>query len=70
MLRLLRRIRETAEDQVPPGAPKLAPEDVAVIYVETNIDGVIFKPLRVSPDGDFIDRWPRGFFQERGDELF
>jgi hypothetical protein len=70
MLRLLRRIRETAEDQVPPGAPELAPEDVAVIYVKTNIDGVNFEPLRISPDGDFIDRWPHGFFAEREEELF
>jgi predicted ATPase len=70
MLRLLRRIRETHEEEVPPGTPKLTPEDVAVIYVETNADGVSFKPLRVSIDGDFIDQWPRGFFEERAKELF
>ena len=69
MLRLLRRIRETAEGQVPPGAPSLTPKDVAVIYVETGIDGVSFKPLRVSADGDLIDRWPQGFFEEREEEL-
>ena len=70
MLRLLRRIRETTEDQVPPGAPKLVPEDIAVIYVETDIEGVQFRPLRISPDGDFLDRWPHGFFGEREEELF
>jgi hypothetical protein len=70
MLRLLRRIRETAESEVPPGASNLSPEDVAVIYVESNIEGANFKPLRVSIDGDFIDQWPRGFFEERAGELF
>jgi hypothetical protein len=70
MLRLLRRIRETSEGEVPPGASNLSPEDVAVIYAESNLDGVHFKPLRVSPDGDFIDQWPRGFFEERAGELF
>jgi hypothetical protein len=27
-------------------------------------------PLRVDETGEFIDRWPKGFFDERGDELF
>jgi hypothetical protein len=44
MLRLLRRIRETAEGELAPGAPSVDPHDVAVIYVETGIDGVTFKP--------------------------
>jgi hypothetical protein len=70
MLRLLQRIRQTSVDEVPPGAPGLATENVAVIYVETNDEGVNFKPLRVSADGDFIDQWPRGFFEERAKELF
>jgi hypothetical protein len=70
MLRLLLRIRETSDDNVPPDKPSLSPQDVAVIYVETNNDGVNFKELCVSPDGDFIDQWPRGFFAERVKELF
>jgi len=70
MLRLLRRIRETSEGEVPPGVSSLSPEDVAVVYVESNIEGVNFRPLRISSDGDFIDRWPRGFFAEREEELF
>jgi hypothetical protein len=61
MLRLLRRIRETSEGEVPPGASKLSPNDVAAIYVESDVDGVSFRPLRLSSDGDFIDRWPAVF---------
>jgi len=38
--------------------------------VEGSVDGVRFRPLRVGPDGDFLDRWPRGFFAERAEELF
>jgi predicted ATPase len=70
MLRLLRRIRETSDGELPPGAPRLTPSDVAVIYVETDTAGVHFKSVRVSSDGDFIDRWPHGFFEEREEELF
>jgi predicted ATPase len=70
MLRLLRRIREASENEVPPGLLGLAPDDVAVIYVESTDDGVRFRPLRVDREGDFIDRWPKGFFEERAEELF
>lgn len=70
MLRLLRRIRETTENEVPPGVVGLSPNDLAVIYVESSDDGVRFRPLRVDPEGEFIDRWPKGFFEERAEELF
>jgi hypothetical protein len=70
MLRLLRRIRETSENELPPGAPSLTPDKVAVIYVEPTEDVLRLTPLRITPDGDFLDRWPRGFFEERGEELF
>lgn len=70
MLRLLRRIRETSENELPPGAPSLTPEQVAVIYVEPTESVLKLTPLRITADGDFLDRWPRGFFEERGEELF
>ena len=70
MLRLLRRIRETTENEVPPGAIGLSPGDLSVIYVESGDGGVRFRPLRVDPEGEFIDRWPKGFFEERAEELF
>ena len=50
--------------------PAGTPDDLPVIYVEASIEGVRFRPLRVSPDGDFADRWPHGFFAERAEELF
>lgn len=70
MLRLLRRIRETTENEVPPGAIGLSPEDLSVIYVESGDEGVRFRPLRVDAEGEFVDRWPKGFFEERAEELF
>lgn len=70
MLRLLRRIRETTEGELPPGAMALKPNDLSVIYVESTPDEVRFRQLRVDGDGDFADRWPNGFFAERAEELF
>lgn len=70
MLRLLRRVREQTEGEIPPGVLGLTPDDLSVIYVQSSVEGVRFLPLRVSPDGDFVDRWPQGFFAERAEELF
>lgn len=70
MLRLLRRIREKHENDLPPGAEAIEPNDLAVIYVEGSTEGVRFHSLRVDEEGEFLDRWPRGFFDERAEELF
>jgi len=70
MLRFLRRIRETDEDNLPPGKDPLNPDQLAVYYVEQSGTGVSLFPIRVSEDGEFIDRWPKGFFSERAEELF
>lgn len=72
MLRLLRRIRETAErDEGYPGyLAEVKPDDVSVYYVQSGEGKTEMLPLRVSEEGDFLDRWPNGFFDERTEELF
>lgn len=50
---------------------ELKAEQVSVVYVSKNESGITkMKPLRLSDDGEFIDRWPNGFFTERDIELF
>ncbi|MEE9391943.1 MAG: DUF3696 domain-containing protein [Planctomycetota bacterium] len=69
ILRLLRRIRETSEGELPFETDPVTTEDVAVLYVD-QIDGdVCIKELRISEDGEFLDNWPDGFFDERMREL-
>jgi AAA domain, putative AbiEii toxin, Type IV TA system len=70
LLRLLRRIRETHDGDLPPEYRPFYPNQLAVIYVEPTEQGTRFKTLRVSKSGDFIDPWPKGFFEERAEELF
>lgn len=70
MLRLLRRIRETTEGTLPPGLLALTPDDLSVVYVESGEEGIRFRQLRIDQTGEFLDRWPRGFFEERAEELF
>jgi len=70
MLRLLRRIRELSEEELPPGAPTITPADLSVLYVSNTPDGVEISELPVTEDGDFSRQWPIGFFEERAEELF
>ena len=48
----------------------LTPSDLSVVYVEESDDGVRFRALRVDEEGEFLDLWPSGFFEERAEELF
>ena len=70
MLRILRRIRETSEGELPKGATPVKPEDVAVLFVQPGSQGAQVIELPITPDGDFARRWPGGFFAERAKELF
>ena len=73
MLRFLRRIRECSEDDkenYPSFLGDVSPEDVSVYYIQSLDHQTKMTPLRISEDGDFLDRWPNGFFEERGEELF
>jgi len=69
ILRLLRRIRETTEDELDDDAPSFSPDKLSVIYVENTPHGVNIRRLRVDELGEFKDRWPKGFFAERMGEL-
>src|SRR6185312_14260200 len=70
MLRLIKRIRQTGRERLPQEAKPLTPDEVAVVYVEPSDDGLRIRPLRLDETGEFLDRWPEGFFEERGEELF
>ncbi len=55
-LRLLRRVREGA----------LAAEDLAILYLDLDDEGAAFvRRLEVDSDGELVDGWPGGFFDDR-----
>lgn len=60
ILRLMRRIREG----------QISPDDVGVVFVEPLARGSRFIELRIDEEGDFIDEWPGGFFEESFHEKF
>jgi predicted ATPase len=70
MLRCLRRIRETAKGAVPDGIPAVSPKDVAVHFVEATRQGPRIKRIEIDEEGDFVDDWPGGFFEESFREKF
>lgn len=72
LLRLLRRIRQTTEGTLPQREYALDPNQLAVICFEppTDLEPTRIYRLRVDAQGEFLDPWPRGFFDERAEELF
>lgn len=70
LLRLLRRILETTDDELPSDTAPLTPEQLSVNYVEPTESGIQIRQLLVSRDGDSLGEWPKGFFEERAGELF
>jgi hypothetical protein len=60
ILRLMRRIREG----------KVKSDDIGVVFVEPLARGSRFLELRIDEEGDFIDEWPGGFFEESFHEKF
>ncbi len=49
---------------------ELKKEDLAVIYFDKTAKGTEAKELRLNDDGEFIDPWPHGFFEESFKEMF
>ncbi len=49
---------------------QLSPEQVSVIYVDRGPKGSTCRNLRLDKDGDFIDPWPGGFFEDDFREVF
>ncbi|MGS0679983.1 AAA family ATPase [Shewanella sp. 125m-7] len=69
ILRLLRRVRQTSEGELPEGMNPVLPSDISITYLESADCGVVVRKIEIDEDGEFTSRWPRGFFSERREEL-
>ncbi len=71
MLRLLKRRRQTAENELESGSPFLCKKgDIQIVFCE-QIEGTTrLLPIKTTDEGDFDAPWPNGFFNERREELF
>jgi predicted ATPase len=71
LLRIMRRMRETAEGNGKQNLP-VTPEDVCVLYVDQpkgKNSSVVYE-IRLDRDGTLLDPWPGGFFEEGFRERF
>jgi len=70
MLRLMRRVREAYEGELPEDAPKVNHKDISILFFESDKDEMKVTEIKVDETGEFTKRWPKGFFGERAEELF
>ncbi len=70
LLRIMRRMRETATGKLEHPEYALTPDDVSVLYVES-IDGrSIVREMPLNEYGELVVPWPGGFFEEGLREMF
>jgi hypothetical protein len=70
LLRLMRRMRETASDTIPDPELALSPDDITILFVET-IDGrSVYREMPLNRRGELVMAWPGGFFEEDMNEIF
>lgn len=69
ILRIMRRMRETADGENQ-DLPPVTPDDVTVLYVEREGNRSIVREMRLDEEGQLIDHWPGGFFEEDFRERF
>lgn len=71
LLRILRRIREAEAGRARAGLEHVSRDLLSVVYTNRDRHGHSrYSTMRVSRAGEFLDRWPDGFFAERDGELF
>ncbi len=70
LLRVMRRMRETSNDELPDGVPKISPKDVCVLFVEPDGFRSIVREMPLNENGEMLKAWPGGFFEEGLQEVF
>lgn len=70
LLRIMRRMRQTASGGLPEGVPAVRPEDVAVLFVEPDGGHSLVREMALNERGELVKAWPGGFFEESMREIF
>ena len=70
LLRVMRRMRETSSDELPEGVPPVTPKDVCVLFVQPKGTSSAVRHLELDEEGQLLDAWPGGFFEEGYRERF
>lgn len=70
LLRIMRRMRQTSSGELPEGVPPITPKDVCVLFVQPKGTASVVRHLELDEEGQLLDAWPGGFFEEGFRERF
>ena len=70
LLRIMKRIRQTSDGELPGGIPQVRPEDVCILFVQPRETSSVIRHLHLDEEGQLLDTWPGGFFEEGYRERF
>lgn len=70
LLRIMRRMRETATGKLSNVSLAVSPNDVMVLYVEADGSRSIIREIPLNEHGELVKAWPGGFFEEGLREVF
>jgi len=70
LLRVMRRMRETSNGELPKGVPPVTPKEVCVLFVQPKGTSSAVRHLELDEEGQLLDPWPGGFFEEGYRERF
>jgi hypothetical protein len=64
LLRMMKRIRQTREGELPADVPPASKDDIAVYLIQNEGKGVAVMQMRINDRGEFLKPWPKGLFEE------
>ena len=70
LLRIMRRMRETSMGELSEGAMEVRPDDVMVLFVESDGSQSIVREMPLNERGELVKAWPGGFFEQDLREIF
>ena len=70
LLRMMKRVRQTQDGELPPGLTAANSEDVAVCLLQNEGQGVTVTRMQLNRRGEFVKPWPKGLFEESLRETF
>ena len=70
LLRIMRRMRETHDEELPDGVPEVTPKDVCILFVQRIGTSSAIRHMELDDEGRLLDAWPGGFFEEGFRERF
>lgn len=70
LLRIMKRIRQTQDGDLPKDVPPASADDIAVYLIQNEGKGVTVMQMRMNARGEFLKPWPRGLFEESLRETF